>query len=96
MFAMRYCNACLRKYAAEMEHVENDQYVVLKVPVEDAWGMIFVAHMAITAGDFRQILNSDAAIVDLAEYAMLLRVEDVRIQHQVMPEAMQHLSISMH
>lgn len=75
MFAMRYCRKCLESFKPETEGLEADEYLVLNIPVEDDYGVILRAFMAIMAGDFLKLLTSDADIVDLSQHAQVLRIE---------------------
>jgi hypothetical protein len=78
MFPMRYCKSCLEPYRAELDNTPPDKYLVLQVPVEDDFGFLFKAYLAIMAGDFLSLLEGKEPIVDLAQHAQLLRLEDTR------------------
>lgn len=75
MFAMRYCRCCLEEFKAETDHLSRDEYLLLNIPVEDGYGVIFNARMAITAGDFLELLESDEDVVDLSQHAQILGIE---------------------
>ena len=78
MIAMRYCKSCLVDILPNIRHVGDEELVVLRVPVEDEWGMLFTAHQAMKAGELRRILANDDAVIDLSRYSTTLRIEDVR------------------
>lgn len=90
MFSMRYCKDCLIDYREKVAHLRADEYIVLRVPVEDEWGMIFTAHQAMKAGELRALLNSSDAVIDLAKHSVTLRIEDVRTDRR-MPSLSDHI-----
>ena len=75
MFAMRYCKSCLEGYRDKTAHMENEEYLILNIPVEDNYGLIFNAFMAIMVDKFLSLLDSNEDVIDLSEHAHLLRIE---------------------
>jgi|AACY02.16.fsa_nt_gi hypothetical protein len=75
MFAMRYCRKCLEGFKPETEHLADDDYLMLNIPVEDSFGVILRARMTIMNRDFLNLLESDADVVDLSQHATMMGVE---------------------
>ena len=76
MFSMKYCVDCLKPYA---ERIEADaRYLLLNIPIEDDFGCLFNATLAIATEDFRALLTGQDRIVDLADHATLLTLENKR------------------
>lgn len=79
-FEMRYCKCCLKKYLQGVDLQEVEEYVGLKVPVIDDWGIVYLASIAIKLADFLELLQGPQQSVDLSGYAILLKLEDMRRQ----------------
>ena len=79
MFAMRYCKSCLEKFRGKTDGLSNEEYLMLNIPIEDDFGLIFNAFLAIMKGDFLNLLDSDTDIVDLSECAQLMRIESANL-----------------
>ena len=75
MFAMRYCKNCLEKFRSKTDGITEEEYLMLNIPVEDDFGLIFNAFLAIMKGDFLSLLDSDSDVIDLSQHAQLMRVE---------------------
>ena len=79
MFAMRYCKSCLEKFRGKTNGLENGEYLMLNIPVEDDFGLIFNAFLAIMKGDFLNLLDSEADVVDLSQHGQLMRIESANL-----------------
>lgn len=79
MFEMRYCKRCLMRYLDEIDTSAPQKFLILRVPVEDDWGVVYHAALAIMVGDFLALLDSPQEFIDLADHATLLQMEDMRL-----------------
>lgn len=77
-YEMRYCRNCLAKALKGFSPQGADEYIGLKLPVIDDWGIVYLASLAICWQDLLELIEAADKTVDLSGFAILLQLEDMR------------------